>query len=236
MARWVHPSLGLLQGAEFIPIAERTGLIVPIGLAILRQAVEQAAPWLKARPGFRLSVNVSPRQLLSPGFPERLLQVLEETGFPANSLDVEITETESLEPFDEAVEALSCLRSAGCRIVLDDLGVGHSTLAHLLSLPTDGVKVDRCFARQLESGDRFVELLGGLLELLERFGVDVVVEGIETVGQLRALRRVGCKVAQGYAFGRPMSAEDLGRFLERGLDSALVEVEEPSVSERAKPV
>ncbi len=236
LARWVHPSLGLLQGAEFIPIAERTGLIVPIGLAILRQAVEQAAPWLKARPGFRLSVNVSPRQLLSPGFPERLLQVLEETGFPANSLDVEITETESLEPFDEAVEALSCLRSAGCRIVLDDLGVGHSTLAHLLSLPTDGVKVDRCFARQLESGDRFVELLGGLLELLERFGVDVVVEGIETVGQLRALRRVGCKVAQGYAFGRPMSAEDLGRFLERGLDSALVEVEEPSVSERAKPV
>lgn len=232
LARWRHPTLGLLQGADFIPIAERTGLIVPIGLSVVRQAVEQARPWVESRPGFRLAVNVSPRELLSPGFAGRLLRELQQAGFPASSLDVEVTETESLEPFDEAVRALSQLREAGCRIVLDDLGIGHSTLAHLLTLPADGVKVDRCFARQLESGERFVDLLRSLLELLDRFGVRAVVEGVETVGQVRAVRRAGCRVAQGFAFGKPMSAEDFGRLLGRGLASALVEAEEAPTSEK----
>ncbi|MFN3682757.1 MAG: EAL domain-containing protein [Fimbriimonadaceae bacterium] len=232
LARWRHPALGLLQGADFIPIAQRTGLIVPIGLSIVRQAVEQARPWLDARPGFRLAVNVSPRELLSHGFADRLLRELERADFPASALDIEVTETESLEPFEEAVRVLSMLREAGCRVVLDDLGIGHSTLAHLLTLPADGVKVDRCFARQLESGERFVELLRGLLELLDRFGVRTVVEGVETAGQLRALRRAGCRVAQGYALGKPMSAEDFDRLLARGLASALVQAEEAQSTER----
>ncbi|MCX7800281.1 MAG: EAL domain-containing protein, partial [Fimbriimonadales bacterium] len=188
LARWQHPVHGLLEAGKFVPIAERTGLIVPLGLAVIGAALREAAAWVHRHPGFRLAVNVSPRQLAAPGFLEALERLLRQTSFPAEALDLEVTETGSLDPQDLVIGALHGSRSLGCRVVLDDLGVGHSTLGHVLSLPVDGVKIDRCFARHLCNGKRYVELLAGLLEVFDRFGLRTVVEGVENLEQWKVLR------------------------------------------------
>jgi diguanylate cyclase (GGDEF)-like protein len=230
LARWSHPTRGLLEAGRFVPIAERTGLVVPMGSAVIGSALQLAVEWVRSEPSFRLAVNVSPRQLAAPGFFDSMVRLLDQAQFPPSALDLELTETGSFEPFDQVVHALQRARNLGCRIVLDDLGVGNSTLAHVLSLPVDGVKIDRCFTRHLGEGDRYVRLLAGLLEVLERFGLQTVVEGVENLDQWKALRQVGCRLAQGYAFGKPMPADAFRALFERGPAVAVLE-EQPALSE-----
>lgn len=206
LLRWHHPTRGTVAPLDFIPVAERTGLIVPIGTWVLRESCREAATW-SSRDQLLISVNVSSRQLREPGFSDDVERILSETGLDPKRLLLEVTESVLVDDVQAAQLRLAQLRSLGVRIALDDFGAGYSSLAYLRSLPLDVVKIDRMFVSSLADHDQRRSLILGVIRLLQTLRVQTVAEGIETAGQLEYMAAMGVDRAQGFYFARPMPAD-----------------------------
>jgi diguanylate cyclase (GGDEF)-like protein len=215
LVRWRHPDRGEIGPAGFIPVAERTGLVVPLGRWVLREACRQAAEWTAvhgiATP--MMNVNVSARELREIDFPDFVADVLAETGLAPGRLVLEITET-TVFALGASVVNLHALRRMGTRIALDDFGTGQSTLTLLQDCPVDELKLDRSFA-QFEAGEHNTMAVA-VIHLAQALGLGVVAEGVETYQQAERLRLLSYPVAQGFCFGRPMPASELGAILDGG--------------------
>ncbi len=207
LARWNHPTRGLLGPGAFIDVAEETGLIVPLGEEVLRLACEQGRAWLEAGKELPLAVNVSVCQLEQPGFTARVMQILEETGFPPEQLELEVTETVAMADPEALKNTTRPLRDAGIRFAIDDFGTGYSSLAHLQSLPFDTFKIDRSFISGLGNEESNKSIVQTILAMAQSLNFDVVAEGVETPEQLVFLQENGCATAQGYLFGAPMASD-----------------------------
>ena len=217
LVRWQHPQRGLVPPMEFIPVAERTGLVHPLTEQVLDLALAQARAWADAGLVVPVAVNISTRSLLQPGFAEQVLTALGIHGVPAERLGLEITETTIMEDPETALEVLCRLAAAGVRLSIDDFGTGYSSLAYLKRLPVHELKIDRTFVAALTSSDRDRVIVDSTIALGNRLGLEVVAEGVEDVETLAELDRLGCRVAQGYLLGRPVPAAELelGRRLAR---------------------
>ncbi|GAA3202991.1 EAL domain-containing protein [Dactylosporangium siamense] len=206
LIRWHHPTLGFMSPADFIPVAEQNGQIVELGAWILLEACSQGATWLAslgdAAPG-KVSVNVSARQLAEPDFPEVVAAVLAATGFPADHLAIEVTET-AVFGGGRAIEALDAVHDLGVRIALDDFGTGHSSLGLLQTCPVDILKVDKSFVDDITMAGRHSVIATALINVSDGLNLDAIAEGVETAEQAQELYRLGYRFAQGYHFGRPV--------------------------------
>ncbi|WP_445152719.1 putative bifunctional diguanylate cyclase/phosphodiesterase [Baekduia sp. Peel2402] len=209
LLRWNHPDRGLLAPGAFLRIAEDDGLIVPIGAWVLEESCRQLAAWRAQGRDLWVSVNVSARQLGQVDFVAVVERALRETGVPASSICLEVTETAVLRRPDVAREVLLALRRLGIRVALDDFGLGYSSLTHLKALPVDVVKVDRSFVADLVDSTQDRAVVEAVLTLASRMGLTVIAEGVETVGQDELLREMGCPVVQGYLYGRPVPAAEV---------------------------
>jgi diguanylate cyclase (GGDEF)-like protein len=207
VVRWQEPELGLVGPDEFIPIAEETGLIVQLGEWILREACRRLADW-RARGvcPVPISVNLSPHHFRGPGLVARVEEILAETGVPATSLGVEITENVLLDDAEAAIGILTRLRSAGVQVALDDFGTGYSSLSYLRRLPVDALKIDRSFVSDIASEEPAAALTASIVAMGNALGLRVVAEGVEDEQQRSLLRAWGCQVAQGFLFGRAVPA------------------------------
>jgi diguanylate cyclase (GGDEF)-like protein/PAS domain S-box-containing protein len=215
LLRWEHPDKGMMLPFDFISVAEETGLIVPMGLWVLDQACQQLHDWTRLGAGpLTMAVNVSPRQLRSPGLASQVAEILRRTGVRPGDLCLEITETALIEDVDVADGVLAALRELGVRIALDDFGTGYSSLNHLHQFPVDVLKIDRSFIAHLGSDVEATAIVTSVVHLAQALGLEVVAEGVETAGQLGQLRLFGCQLAQGYFWGRPVPADQLDRWLE----------------------
>jgi EAL domain-containing protein (putative c-di-GMP-specific phosphodiesterase class I) len=214
LLRWRHPQRGLVSPAEFIPLAEETGLILPLGYYVLHEACQQLAAWQQepALAGLTLAVNVSARQFRNPSFVTEVRELLLDSGAPPPLLKLEITESLLLEDVDVAIESLAELKELGVRFSLDDFGTGYSSLAYLKRLPIDQIKIDQSFVREVLTDANDATIARTILALGESFGVEVIAEGVETVAQQEFLAGHGCRLFQGYLYGRP---EPLAAFRQR---------------------
>ena len=204
LLRWEHPDVGLIPPDRFIPLAERNGLIVPIGEWVIRQACAAAARWTEQMGrDVEISVNVSARQLNSDTLVPTIRLALAETGLPASSLVVEITETDLVTDPELASRRLTAVRDLGVRVAIDDFGTGYSSLSYLQQLPVDILKIDRSFIAGIVADAAPPALVKGLVELAHTLGLDTVAEGVEHPHQLAFLRSIGCRHGQGYLFARP---------------------------------
>lgn len=219
LLRWRHPERGLVPPPEFVPMAEELGLIAPIGEWVLRTACRRAAAWRgRLAPGasFRLSVNLSARQVQAPELVESIERALAETGFPAQALELELTENAAV----QATGQLRRLRSIGVRLALDDFGTGYASLAYLRQLEVDTLKIDQSFIHGLERPGTDETLVRSILFLADQLRLEVIAEGVETERQAERLREMGCRRAQGFHFARPLTAEDFEGLLGEGLPRA----------------
>jgi diguanylate cyclase (GGDEF)-like protein/PAS domain S-box-containing protein len=215
LVRWNHPSRGLVPPLEFIPIAERTGLIVPIGQWVLCEACRQLKAWQDDLSNKELwvSVNLSGVQLKQASFVEHVGESLYNTGLEPNGLVLELTESVVMENPDAARSALMQLRVLGARIALDDFGAGYSSLSYLRQLPVDFLKVDKDFIRKTGAGDDFAEIVRSITDLAHQLGLRVITEGIENSGQLAFVRSLNCEYGQGFLFSRPVDSEKASAML-----------------------
>ncbi len=219
LVRWQHPERGLVPPMDFIPLAEATDLIVPIGAFVLREACRAAVAFQRfgATTGFPfgVSVNISARQLLDPGIEALVADALAESGLPAGALWLEVTETVLQADADLVDQKLRCLKALGVNIALDDFGAGYTSLAYLRKFRVDGLKIDQGFVRDLESDSSAVALVRAILGLSRDLGLRVVAEGIETPEQAALLVANGCVLGQGFLYARPAPAADVAEVLER---------------------
>ena len=223
LVRWQHPTRGLVAPLAFIPLAEETGLIVPLGKWVLETACRQAAKWHRARtdpdgPPLFVSVNLSARQFIQEDLVEDVAAVLAETGLAASALELEITESVLMDKSDAGIRTLRRLRALGVRLLLDDFGTGYSSLSYLKHLPLDTIKIDRSFVNGIEeNADR--SIVEAVVALAHGLGIGVVAEGIETERQAERLLELGCDLGQGYLFSRPVPAARTGRLLRETLST-----------------
>jgi diguanylate cyclase (GGDEF)-like protein len=220
LARWQHPSRGLVLPVDFIALAEESELIVALGRVILEKACRQAVAWRKRWPDQNLvmSVNLSPRQFLDPDLANGISQVLRTSGLEPCALELEITESSVMDRTESSLGVLRQLRALGVRIVLDDFGTGYSSLAYLRQLPLDTIKVDRSFVTDLDVQDPNVGIVRAVVSLAHGLGITVVAEGIETDEQARRLRELGCDMGQGYAWAHPADPVRIGAFVKARLE------------------
>ncbi|OKO79881.1 diguanylate cyclase [Bradyrhizobium sp. NAS80.1] len=210
LLRWKHPSRGFVSPAEFIPIAEENGLIVPIGEWVLRTACATAVSW----PDVTVAVNLSPVQFRSRGLVAMVTSALAEAGLPPRRLELEVTETALLDDSEATIEILHQLRALGVRVSLDDFGVGYSSLSYLRKFPFDRIKIDRSFVGTLGESPESVAIVHTIASLGSVLGVETTAEGVETIEQLDFVRECGCTAVQGYYFGKPCPAAEVGRTIE----------------------
>lgn len=206
LARWKHPTRGMLAPAHFITLAENAGLIGPLLMSVLRQACADLAQFPAH---WRLSVNVAPQQILDPTLVPQLLAVLRENGIPPQRLDVELTETALVSDTARAREVMQALKDAGITVTLDDFGTGYSSLAYLAEMTFDRIKIDRSFVSTLHDRSGSTKIVDAVIQLSHSLGVQAVAEGVETEQDVEMLLNLGCDLAQGYLFGRPLPAEQL---------------------------
>jgi diguanylate cyclase (GGDEF)-like protein len=215
LLRWRHATRGLIPPKTFIPMAEETGLIVPMGERVLAMAARDALTWdaVSAQP-LQLNVNLSVRQLNSPGFTSTLERILSSAGLPPGRLTLEITESVLVEETDRLLQPLRDLRDLGVRLSMDDFGTGYSSLSYLQRLPIDSVKIDRSFVQRVADGPREAAFVRAIVEMCRTLGLTTVAEGVETEQQVNVLRRLRCDLAQGYWFRRPKPASAFLSFLQ----------------------
>lgn len=214
LLRWLHPHRGWISPGQFIPIAERIGLIDQLGLWVLKQACNQAYAWRAAglNPG-TISVNISAPQLTRGDLPEQVNRILHASGLPASSLKLEITESVLMEQNTQITEQLHNLRALGVHVSLDDFGTGYSSLSYLKDLPVDQLKIDRSFVNGLGSDQQLLKINRVIIGLAQSLGFSVIAEGIETQEQCDILIQEGCHFGQGYFFSRPAPAAEVERLL-----------------------
>jgi diguanylate cyclase (GGDEF)-like protein/PAS domain S-box-containing protein len=220
LLRWNHPTLGLISPMKFIPIAEETGLIVPIGTWVLEEACRQTKKLFDSGTPAGVGVNVSSVQFGRPDFVSTVTEVLRRTGLSPLLLELELTETVVMQGLDDVAEKIRELRTLGVSVSIDDFGTGYSSLSYLQKLRIDNLKIDRSFVRDVPCDPDALALTKALVSLAHSLGMKVVIEGIETRPQLEAIRAIGCDIAQGFLLGRPsLPIEDAGLVLE---ESALI--------------
>jgi diguanylate cyclase (GGDEF)-like protein/PAS domain S-box-containing protein len=210
LIRWSHPEHGDIPASEFVPIAERSGLIVPMGYWVLDQAFQQAVGW-RPESGLFISVNISAVQIRQPDFIERVIEAADRHMVDPRNVMMEITETTLVDEGDRATETVRRLREEGFRLAIDDFGAGYCSLSHLQNHPVDLVKIDRTAIADFGQDPRGNTLTRTILQMADSLDLTTVAEGIETTGQLRELRRYGCDLGQGYLLSRPLEAEQLAR-------------------------
>jgi diguanylate cyclase (GGDEF)-like protein/PAS domain S-box-containing protein len=211
LVRWRHPRRGVVQPAEFIPLAEETGLILQIGEWVLTEACRQLKEWRDkwaAAHELSVSVNLSGRQFTQPDLVERVVCAAQRAGLPLRCLNLEVTESLLMENIETAAGKLEVLRQLGVEISIDDFGTGYSSLSYLHRLPIDTLKVDRSFVTRMGGGDENAEIVRTVVALAKSMGMKVVAEGVETTGQEALLRELGCDAGQGFLFSCPVGAEE----------------------------
>ena len=209
LLRWNDPERGLVPPMEFIPVAEDSGLIVPIGDWVLSEALRQRAEWTRAGvPAFRVEINLSPRQFHSSGLLARIREMMDATGVSPSAIGVEVTEQGIIGNGDNAKKTLFGLRDMGVHILIDDFGTGYSSLARLKALPIDIIKIDKSFLVNIPEDRSNVAITRAIIQLAHSLGISVLAEGVETHGQLDFLRTEGCDLIQGYLLGRPVPPDE----------------------------
>ena len=217
LVRWDHPERGFLNPDEFVPAAEESGLVVPMGERVLEEACRQAREWQGERPRTRqpvVAVNLSARQLMRPDLTEMVEEALSKTGFDGSCLTLDVTETAYVEVLEGNTAALDRLKAMGVRISIDDFGTGYSSLSYLKRLPADALKIDRSFVRGLGWDTEDTAVVRMTVELAHTFGMDVIAEGVETEEQAALLEEMGCDLAQGYLFSEPLAAQEAANLLD----------------------
>ena len=217
LARWQHPHRGPISPAEFIPVAEENGLIIPIGIWILHEACRQMFTWqtqFPATPPLEISVNLSRKQFAQPDLIERIGDTLQETGLDARSLNLEITESVVMENAAASTALLLKLRDRGIKLHIDDFGTGYSSLSYLHSFPADTLKIDRSFVTHIDSKGGDAEIVRAIVTLAHNLKMQVMAEGVETAEQLTQLRELECEYGQGFFFSGPVDAEAVAALLE----------------------
>jgi len=218
LLRWAHPTLGAVSPAQFIPIAEDCGLILPIGNWVLRQACHQARVWADAGlPATTMAVNVSAREFRSENFLEQLFVILDETGMDPTLLELELTESVLMKHVDSAAAILRTLRDRGVRVAVDDFGTGYSSLSYLRRFPIDALKIDQSFVGQIAAGGDDASIVTAVIGMARSLRLRVVAEGVETLAQLEFLEAQKCDEAQGYYFSRPVPAPEFADLLRSGI-------------------
>jgi EAL domain-containing protein (putative c-di-GMP-specific phosphodiesterase class I) len=216
LIRWNHPERGLVPPMEFIPLAEKCGLILPIGDWGLAEACHQIQKWSSedaSNRSLRVCVNLSARQFSREGLADHVEALLVQTGISSGQLGLEMTESSLIPNLQTAIRVLGSLRKLGVSLLVDDFGTGYSSLNHLHSFPFDVLKIDRSFVGRLTEGEQPLQIVRTIIELARVMGMDVVAEGIETREQYRLLRQMGCRFGQGFLFARPMSTEAVSELL-----------------------
>ena len=216
LIRWQHPERGLIPPMDFIPLAEESGLILPIGDWGLAEACAQIKLWCAEDPSrgsLRVLVNLSARQFSRPGLTDHVEALLIQFGIGSRQLGLEMSESSLIPNVRTALEVLGGLRRLGVTLLMDDFGTGYSALNHLHTFPFDVLKIDRSFICRIEEGDQPLQIVRTIIELARVLGMDVVAEGIETAEQYHLLRQLGCRFGQGYLFARPLAAEAVTQLL-----------------------
>ncbi len=217
LARWNHPQRGMVPPYEFIPVAEYTGLIVPMTIKILRMACLQIVRWQQNSPGnekLSIAVNLSGKHFAHPGLVGQINDILRETFLYPGALKLEITESAMMENAESAIAMLKQIRSTGVQLSIDDFGTGYSSLSYLHRFPIDTLKVDRSFVNSMEDGSENGEIVRTVIALAKALNLNVVAEGIESIHQLHQLRILGCEFGQGYLFSRPLPVAEIEKMLE----------------------
>lgn len=215
LVRWSHPRRGLVMPVDFVPLAEETGLIIPIGMWVLERACRDVAAVQRSTPGepLTLSVNLSAKQLRYPDVVREVARVLKATGFPATSLKLEITESIMMQDADSCIDVVQALRDLGVRLAVDDFGTGYSSLSYLSRLPVDALKIDRSFVERLGRDPDDLTIVRAIITLAKALNLAVTGEGIETEEQLQHLRDLGCDLGQGFLFAKSLTLDELQAFL-----------------------
>jgi EAL domain-containing protein (putative c-di-GMP-specific phosphodiesterase class I) len=216
LIRWNHPQRGLIPPMNFIPLAEESGLILPIGDWGLAEACGQIRKWCRQDPRsstLRVCVNLSARQFSREGLADHVETLLLQTGISSGQLGLEMTESSLIPNVNTALQVLGSLRCLGVSLLLDDFGTGYSSLNHLHSFPFDVLKIDRSFVGRITESEQSLQIVRTIIELARVLGMDVVAEGIETVEQYQVLLKLGCRFGQGFLFSRPITAEAVSELI-----------------------
>jgi len=217
LVRWQHPQRGMVSPDDFIPLAEETGLIVPLGSWVLREACRQARAWQdQGLPCLSVAVNLSARQFRKGDLPQLVREVLQETGLDPRWLELEMTESMVMDDPAKAVAIMAGLKGIGARLSLDDFGTGYSSFASLSRFPIDHLKIDKSFINDIVSDPDSATIATSIIAMAHRMRLKVIAEGVETEGQLGYLRKHGCDEFQGFLFSRPLPAEDFALLLRQG--------------------
>jgi EAL domain-containing protein (putative c-di-GMP-specific phosphodiesterase class I) len=220
LLRWTNPELGTVAPMEFIPVAEETGLILPIGEWVLRTACSQVKAWSDAGlPVGRVAVNVSGLQFVQKNFTQVIAKILAETGLPAGRLELEVTESLVMKDLAWAKQALADLKRLGVVLAIDDFGTGHSSLSRLRDLTVDALKIDRAFVRNIQTLDKDRAIVSAIIAMAKALKLEVVAEGVEDFAQMLFLQDEKCDQAQGYLLSRPLPVAETELLLERLLAS-----------------
>lgn len=216
LARWQHPQLGNIQPGDFIPLAEETGLILPLGEWVLEEACRQMKRWhdrYLQHPPLTISVNISACQFRQANLVPLITRILATTAFPAQSLKLEITESVFLEDIDRALHIFTELQALGIQLQLDDFGTGYSSLSYLHRLPIQALKIDKTFINRVNLDGHNAEVVRAIAALAHALQMNVIAEGVETQEQLHYIHQLGCEHAQGYLIAKPMTPEDVQTFM-----------------------
>ncbi|MBW7900725.1 MAG: EAL domain-containing protein [Rhodocyclaceae bacterium] len=217
LARWNHPRIGMIHPPEFIPLAEETGLIIPLGERVLRLVCAQIAAWQAAEmPPLRVAINISARQFRQDDLPRLVGRVLEETGVGGESLELELTESMVMHDVDNAISMLRDLKQLGVDLSLDDFGTGYSSLSYLKRFPIDVLKIDRSFVRDIDSEADDAAIARAVIAMAHSLGLRVIAEGVESEAQLELLRKYDCDAFQGFLFSRAVPAEEFALLVRSG--------------------
>lgn len=208
LLRWQHATMGWISPAEFIPVAEQSGIIVQIGEWVMHTAARQAAQWLaRGHHTFRVAVNISVRQFVGQDLPQLVRTVLNETSLPPHMLELEVTESLALQSVSTTLAILHECKALGVKLAMDDFGTGYSSLAYLKRYPLDALKIDQAFVRNIPHDPGDVAITRAIVAMAQSLGISLVAEGVETAEQLEFLRSLGCEDMQGYLFSKPVPAD-----------------------------
>jgi EAL domain-containing protein (putative c-di-GMP-specific phosphodiesterase class I) len=217
LVRWQRPDLGLVYPDEFIQTAEDMGLIVFIGLWVLREACQTMHHWQLEFPQTRalsVSINISACQFAQPDLVVQIGKIIDETGIDPTSVRLELTESVAMGDVEQTIRQLAQIRALGVRISIDDFGTGYSSLSYLHSLPLDVLKIDRSFISRMDESSDSLQIVQTIMNLAKNLGMDVVAEGTETAAQVAHLKALGCEFGQGYYFSRPVAAARIHAMLQ----------------------